>query len=293
MPSLFVIDTRDIESKELTAMKSIVWLASYPKSGNTWLRAFLANYVRNSDEPVPINKFHHLGIGDSNANAYRMVSKEPFDGNNPVQCAKLRNAVLRGIVNNKADVNFVKTHNENGFAFGVKLIPPEVTRSAIYIMRNPLDMILSYASHYALSVDEAIFAAGSKEHSIPGGVENAYQFLGNWSNHVVGWTKARKFKVLTLRYEDMLADPHDAFARVIHNIGLPDEPDRLERAVRFSDFKLLSAQENKAKFIENSENQKRFFRKGTSGQWKAELTSDQIDEITKAHGSVMKKYGYL
>ncbi|MBS9718365.1 sulfotransferase domain-containing protein [Pseudohalocynthiibacter aestuariivivens] len=274
-------------------MKSIVWLASYPKSGNTWLRAFLGNYIFDRDEPIPINKLHRIGMGDASANAYQMVSKTPFDGDDPQQSAHLRHAVLQGIVNNKADVNLVKTHNENGMAFGVQLMPPKFTRAAVYIMRNPLDMIVSYASHYGLPMDKAIFTTSSNQNALKGGKENAYQFLGSWSNHVVGWTREKKFPVLTIRYEDMKKDPHGTFDRVIKHVGLPDGKERLEKAIRFSDFKTLSKQETESGFIENSRNQERFFRKGKTDQWKTELTQEQVDQMIRYHGRVMKKFGYL
>ena len=273
-------------------MKSIVWLASYPKSGNTWLRVFLANYVYNTEKPVPINQIHRVGIGDSNSKAYRMVTKEVLDPTNPMQGARIRPAVLQAIVNNKADINLVKTHCENAIAFGVKLIPPELTRSAVYIMRNPLDMIVSYASHYGNTIDEAIEGIARKDNSLLGGGDTVYQFLGSWSNHVIGWSKARKFPVLMLRYEDMLKDPHEAFDRVVHHIGLPIDRDRLERSVQFSDFKLLQEQEKKTSFVENSDNQKQFFRSGKADQWKTELSEDQIAQILQDHGRVMKKFGY-
>ena len=273
-------------------MKSIVWLASYPKSGNTWLRVFLANYIYNAEKPVPINQVHRVGIGDSNSKAYRMVFKGPFDPTDPLQGVRVRPAVLQGIVNNKADINLVKTHCENTSAFGVTLIPPELTRSAIYIIRNPLDMIVSYASHYGNTIDEAIEGIGRKDNTLPGIDETVYQYLGTWSNHVIGWAKARKFPVLVLRYEDMLKDPHEAFDRAVHHIGLPIDQDRLERSVRFSDFKVMQEQELNTGFVENSDNQQRFFRSGKADQWKTTLTENQIAQIRQDHGRVMKKFGY-
>lgn len=62
-----------------------------------------------------------------------------FNCNNSSETAYLRPSVLQAVVNNRADVNFVKTHCLNGAAYGVHLIPPQLTRSAIYILRNPLD----------------------------------------------------------------------------------------------------------------------------------------------------------
>jgi len=119
--------------------KSIVWLASYPKSGNTWTRIFLANYIFNRQTPMPINQVHRLGMGDSIEKAYRMVAGGPFDVADYRQSLALRDRVLKGIVNNDAAVNFGKTHNRLTRAFGVDLIPTHLTRSAIYILRNPLD----------------------------------------------------------------------------------------------------------------------------------------------------------
>ncbi len=274
-------------------MKSIIWLASYPKSGNTWLRIFLANYIYNRDHPVPINQIHKLGIGDAIAQTYRMVSKGAFDPANPQSTTEWRDAVLRGIVGNKADVNFVKTHNENGTAFGTRLIPRQYSRSAIYILRNPLDMVISYASHYGQTQDEAIESVSRSDNVLVGHSENAFQFLGNWSNHVLGWSRSKDFPVLTLRYEDMTTDPHSAFTKAIEHIGLPLDPDVLDRAIRFASFDEVRKQEDKDGFIENSTNQERFFRSGQSGQWKDVLTPAQIETMQKTHGTVMKRYNYL
>jgi len=273
-------------------MKSIVWLASYPKSGNTWLRVFLANYILNPDKPVSINDVHKISLGDSNAQMYHMVTKGAFDPMNPQLCAKIRPAVLQGIVNNKADINLVKTHCENGVAFGAKLIPPEFTRSAIYILRNPLDMIISYANHYNMTIDQAIDGISRKSNTLQGDTKSAFQFVGTWSNHVVGWRKARKFPTLVLRYEDMLADPIGSFTQAIKHIGLTFDQEKLERAIRFSEFKELQKQEAQSGFFEKSDSQERFFRAGTTEQWKTQLTDAQVAQILQDHGAVMKKYGY-
>ncbi len=273
-------------------MKSLVWLASYPKSGNTWLRAFLANYLQNGSKPFPINKLHLIGMGDSSANTYQVIAGPSLDVSNPAQAVKYRFDVLKGFTKNGADINFVKTHCSNGSAFQVSLIPPELTRSAVYIMRNPLDMVLSYADHYGLSVDDAIYTIGHPDSTLPGDDKSVYQFLGNWSNHVTGWSKARKFPVLTLRYEDMLDDACTAFEKVVKHIGLPEDRERLEKAVRFSDFKILKKQEEQSNFIEKSDNNNNFFRAGTAGQWNDVLSNDQVDTLLKAHGRVMKQHGY-
>lgn len=273
--------------------KSIVWLASYPKSGNTWLRIFLANYLLDRKEPMPINQVHRIGLGDAVEKAYRMVAAGPFDVTNMRQSLALRPKVLKGIVANGAQVNFVKTHNARTRAFGVDLIPPHLSRSAIYILRNPLDMVLSYARHYGLSPEAAAAAIGRSDNVVAGGYGSVTQFLGNWSDHVRGWTRCREFPVLVLRYEDIAADPEAAFARALRHIGVPVEPERLARAVRFSSFEELKRQEEAGGFIERSAHSERFFDSGRAGRWRAELSEAAAERIRREHARVMREFGYL
>jgi hypothetical protein len=281
--------------------KTIVWLASYPKSGNTWTRIFLANYLFGRTTPMPINQVHRLGLGDSIEKMYRMVERGSpggsgggnFDIADYRRSLALRGRVLGGIVNNDADVNFVKTHNGRAKAFGLDLIPPALTRSAIYILRNPLDMVLSYARQYGQTLEFAAAAIGREDNSIAGADGTVTQFVGRWSEHVRRWTRAREFPVLVLRYEDMQTDAEGAFTRVLKHIGTPPDPERVARAVRFSSFGELKRQEQATGFIERSPNAGQFFHSGRSGRWRDELAPEVVARICEDHGEVMREYGYL
>lgn len=273
--------------------KSIIWLASYPKSGNTWTRIFLANYMMNADRPVPINQVHRFGMGDTVLKTYQRVAGGPFDTNNHELVLRLREGVLRGIVANNADVNFVKTHNVRDKAFNVDLIPAKYTRSAIYIMRNPLDVVMSYSRHFGLNHAGAVEAISNKFNASVPDESTVTQYLGSWSNHVNSWTRNKLFPTLVLRYEDMHLKPQEAFSSLLEHIGIPVEAERLDKAIRFSSFKELSKQENEDGFAEASYKAEKFFAKGTSGQWEKELDKALVDEIRKRHASVMKRYGYL
>lgn len=277
--------------------KNIVWLASYPKSGNTWLRIFLANYLFGRKTPLPINQAHRLGMGDSIERAYRMVARGSGGGDFDIadyrQSLALRGKVLNGIVNNDADVNFVKTHNRRAKAFGIELIPPHLSRSSIYILRNPLDMVLSYARQYGHTPEFAAAAIGRPDNSTAGARGTVAQFLGSWSGHVKSWTRCREFPVLVLRYEDMQADAEGVFTSVLKHIGVPPDPERVARAVRFSSFEELKRQEEAAGFVERSPNTGRFFHSGRSGQWRDELAPEAVERIFADHGRVMREYGYL
>lgn len=278
---------------ETAPRKSIVWLASYPKSGNTWLRVFLANYLLDRKTPMPINEVHRIGMGDAVEKAYRMVAAGPFDVTDPRQAVALRPKVLRRVVANGAQVNFLKTHNCRSKAFGVELIPAPLTRSAIYILRNPLDMVLSYARHYGDTPEAAATAIGRADNTIAGGAGAVPQFLGSWSDHVRGWTRCRDFPVLVLRYEDMVADPEAAFARALEHIGVPPDADRLARAVRFSSFDELKRQEETSGFVERPAQGGPFFGVGQAGVWREKLAAEVAARIVRDHGRVMREFDYL
>ena len=257
------------------------------------MRAFLSNYIWNPDKPVPVNELHRLGIGDAIAETYAKFANGPFNSTDPVQTAALRAPFLNAINSNGADVNFVKTHNQNTMAFGHVLIPPALTRSAIYILRDPRDMIISYSSHLGMTLDAAIAGMNNKDNATNGDALNVHQYLGRWSDHVTSWTRTKKFPVLTIRYEDMLQRPEKTFASVIRRVGMPLDKARLQKAIEFSSFKKLKQQEEEYGFVENSKNQERFFRKGSSGQWRDELTPEQISQIERDHEKIMRRHGYL
>lgn len=273
--------------------KNIVWLASYPKSGNTWTRIFLANYLFNRQEPMPINEVHRLGMGDSIAKTYAMVARRPIDTGDHRGMLALRPKVLNGIIANGADINFVKTHNIRDFAMGVELIPGPLTRSAIYILRDPLDLVISFARHYGHTPEETAAAIARDDHVINGDATTVPQYLCNWSRHVKSWTKRPPFPVLTLRYEDLKTDPEAGFTRLLEHIGVPVDPERLARAIRFSSFDEVSAQEGRSGFVERSPHTERFFAKGEVGQWQAALTPETVERIRRDHGPTMRAHGYL
>lgn len=276
----------------MSAPKSIVWLASYPKSGNTWTRIFLANYLMNADKPVPINQVHRFAMGDSIPRTYQLVAGREIDTSDYRATLELRGRVLAAIVANKADVNFVKTHNIRDAAFGVTLIPDALTRSAIHIVRNPLDMLISFARHFGMTHQQAAEAFDRPDHANSADETTVTQFLGRWSEHVQSWVGA-PFPVLTVRYEDMLATPEDSFAAMLKHIGVPVDPERLQKAIRFSSFDELARQEAETGFVETSPKAGRFFASGQSGQWRQELEPKIVKKVKRDHRKVMKKYGYL
>lgn len=273
--------------------RSIIWLASYPKSGNTWTRLFLANYLSNAQVPVPINAAHRFAMGDGILTMYHRVAGRAVDPQDLSLCLRLRDGVLRGIVANGADVNFVKTHNARVAPGGVDLIPDRYTRSAIYIIRNPLDMVLSYARHYGITHEDATLKICHPDNANLPTATSVAQYLGSWDNHVKSWMAYAPWKRLLLRYEDLLDDPETQFAKVLELVGVPVEAERLHRAIRFSSFDELSKQEEAEGFIERPNESRKFFSKGQKDQWKTDLDPALADMIRERMGETMKRYGYL
>lgn len=232
-------------------------------------------------------------MGDSITKAYRNVVGHSFDVSNPAETTRLRAALFQSITSNDADINLIKTHNQNEKAFGIQLIPSELTMGAIYIVRDPRDMVLSYASHHGLTIDRAISGIDNVNNATAGNDQNVHQYLGRWSDHVASWTRTKKFPVLIIRYEDMLAKPEKTFASVVRRIGMPMETERLKRAIDHSSFGRLKQQEDADGFVENSEHQERFFRRGTAGQYQNLLSDTQIMKIESDHAKVMRRYRYL
>jgi len=277
----------------MNGSKSIVWLASYPKSGNTWTRIFLSNYFANEDKPLSVNDVDKFGFGDSASVMYRKIAGGPVDVHNKRQVLGWRDPLLKAIAGNGATINFVKTHNANCSAFGVHMIPAELTRSAIYILRNPCDVVLSFARHFGTTHEGAVEVMARDDHVTDSNENQVTQFLGSWSGHVASWAAETRFPVLIVRYEDMLSNPERSFAAILRHMGAPVDESRLEKAVRFSSFDEVSRQEEEGGFKETSELSERFFVSGKAGTWQSELAPDLAKKIRKQHHKIMKKHGYL
>ena len=275
----------------------IVWLASYPKSGNTWLRIFLANLVSGATRPYDINMLRHFGYSDARASLYERAAGKPLAGLDMAHLHRLRPLVHRLVANLEEDSVFVKTHNAIAVRDGIATITPETTRGAIYVIRNPLDVSLSYAHHFAMRIDDVIAAMASPEHLLATVDRAVFSFLGSWSGHVTSWTEAAGLEAHVVRYEDMLARPLPTFRAVAAYLDLePDrEPgrERIKRAVRFSAFEEVQGQERRHGFAERGPVDNAFFRAGRAEEWRRVLTPAQIDAITGAHGEVMRRHGYL
>ena len=267
-------------------MGKIVWLASYPKSGNTWVRAFLHNYIVNAERPHSINSLVEFSVAEPAAAFFGADAV----GLSDEQVQLRRPAVHEQLTRLHPDLVFVKTHNANLAMHGVPLCTPAHTAGAVYIVRDPRDVALSYAAFAGREVDDIINFMGARGTVSAGDSQQVFELLSSWSEHVRSWVAAPKR--LLVRYEDLLAEPERYFARIIRFLGTGEVDDaRLARAIRFSGFDVLSAQEAADGYRAAGRTEK-FFRSGKAGQWREHLSPEQIKRIEAAHGEVMRKLGY-
>ena len=273
-------------------MGALIWLASYPKSGNTWMRSFLHNLLRGGKTPVDINEMTDFCLGESDSRWYEQRASKPVEDLTPEELAAIRPLVHRDFTQAFPDSVFVKTHNFLGESFGHPIHNMDVTAGGIYILRNPLDVVLSMTHHFGLTVDEAIDMMADKE-KVTGGGTHVLEYLASWSIHVQSWTQYPNPQLLVVRYEDLLAKPRKNFKKVATFLGLKPPAERLERAIKFSSFKSLKAQEEKAGFKEKSKKAQSFFREGKAEQWREKLTEDQIRRIISDHREQMERFDYI
>ncbi len=273
-------------------MGAIIWLASYPKSGNTWLRAFLHNLLRNPQEGYDINKLDDFTVSESAYGWYRKFDERALEAYTEAEVAALRPKVHRHLTTLFPDSIFAKTHCAVMEDHGVPTVTFEVTAGAIYVIRNPLDVAISYAHHIGATIDEAITYMARPRAQVPASRNHVHELLGSWSVHVESWTAKPNRALHVVRYEDMLMKPQTAFGGVVRFLGLKPPRDRLERAIARSSFRVLQEQERRHGFREKSEHAERFFREGRAGQWRKALSPEQIERVVAAHSEQMRRFGY-
>ena len=274
---------------------SIVWLASYPKSGSTWLRALLTNYLGEGGAPASINAL----IGGWRASQRDLFDRHvgvPSSELLPEELLRVRPLFHELLAADLSRPTFIKVHEACLETAAGPLFPEAATAGVVYLVRHPGDVAPALAHHQQYSTDRAVAEMNRPEAELFGGRRRIHsvlpQPLGTWSGHVTSWLESG-LPVHVVRYEDMLADPRAAFESVLRFAGFEPDPARLAQAVRNSRFERLRAEEERAGFRERQATAPSFFRSGTAGGWRDALTAEQVRALVDAHGAVMARFGYL
>ncbi len=281
-------------------MKKIIWLASYPKSGNTWTRSFLTYLLRkdiNDNDDNTINELVAPILSSrSRIEEYLLLEASELTHN------ELEAYIPLSLRELAKDIDiipfFMKAHDAYTLTErGEPLYPADVSIGAIYIVRNVLDVIVSFAHHNNSTVKDMIqivkqedFAFLARSNDIK---SQTRQKLLSWGGHYLSWKKQQEIPTLFIRYEDMVLDTFNTFKKMVRFSGLEATDSDIQAAIEHASFDKLKAQEQKHGFGERKRDAKSFFRKGKIGSWRESISEAEAQIIINDHRAVMEELGYI
>ena len=279
----------------------IFWIASYPKSGNTWLRSLLASYYFSDDGIFDFDLLKKIDAYPSVA--YFKKYKDNFS--NPVSTSRYWISEQENI-NKDNKLRFFKTHNAMVKINGNSFTNENNTLAAIHIVRDPRNVITSIANHFLISQEEAYDFLITENKGIIQKINNRYlgfNALCSWKFHEKSWSECNKFPVLTIKYEDLQKEVLKTFEKVINfilNITKSKNSfnlDKAKKSIESCDFEKLSKLESEKGFDEaviNQENNKKikFFNLGIKNNFQNLLKKELIDKANISFRDQLKKYQY-
>ena len=291
----------------------IIWLASYPKSGNTWLRSILGQFFEkdlNKDKVFEKSKkirlypsnIDYLEIDDVfKSKVYLQNQKKEILDKTIINWSLSQSKIN---FNNKT--NFLKTHNKlckiniNGKPYSFTSL--DNTIGVIHIVRDPRNVFTSLKNHFGLTDNKTVLKFMLDEDLTIGLDENKVpQLLSSWNNHYNSWKKFPKNNIL-IKYEDLLFDTKNQILRLVdfvnnfNEISLSDHD--LDKILANSSFENLKRLEVKGMFDENSINKSTgernvFFNMGIKNDWKKLLDKNSRSLIEEKFKDEMTELGYL
>ena len=277
--------------------KTLVLIASYPKSGNTWVRLFLENLRRGAGEPVSINDIGTGIYGHERRRLFDHLAPALASELSPDQQERFLPAVFAHLAIEARECLVVKTHDRARMtSAGDWLIPPEHVRAVVYITRHPFDVALSYAHHRGVSVAQAAADLCDEGHAIAWSDDRLHlplsEKVGSWSTNVASWLDAPLYPVHHVRYEDMYAAPLQTFSRLACAAGLDASEAAIASAIAATSFENFAAEESRSGFAERPAASRAFFRSGRPGQGGEQLDRRLRQQIVDANRAVMRFCGY-
>jgi len=271
-------------------MSNIIWLASYPRSGNIWLQAFLYNLFNDSRQVPSAVAIGDFCTPEPAAVHFLGPDSPPLGSWTREEVAARRGVAHQAIAGLRSGDNvFASTQAALAENSGFPSITMEHTAAAVYLVRNPLDVAVSLAAYNDQGLDEAILRM-EEEYESDNTDQFAYEYQGNWSNNVMSWTQQRHAGLHLIRYEDMISAPENAFGPLVVFFGLDTPPERLARAIKYSSFNELAAMEEQCT---GAGHVGEIFRAGKADQWRDVLSDQQVHRIVNRHAKQMERFGYV
>ena len=245
---------------------------------------FLNAYIFGA---LDINKNGSFTMYDCDTYTYNSLSPHPLNDMEPEVTVYLRTAaLLHMMIGRKYSPTVFKTHSTNGQVGGIDLIPKPLTKKAVYLVRDPRDVLVSFARHTGKKADYVITSMNDMQNMIRSDNVGIGTWLTSWSAHVDSWDKDF---VTRIKFEDLKKHPKREFTKILQTFGINADKKRVKKAIKLCNLERLKKQEEKDGFVEKGR-QDKFFGQGKG--WREELTKVQIRRIEEDHGKVMEKCGY-
>ena len=285
----------------------IIWIASYPKSGNTWIRSLLSSYLFSKDGKFSfklLKNIEQFSSKDFLSDKLKSSNYQAIISKNWIPSQK--------IINRDKKIHILKTHNALCSINGNNFTDSFNTTAVIYIVRDPRNLITALSHHYELSLDEAFsFLTNKRKIIFPANTENNeknikesedFNFLGDWSTHYQSWKNINFCPIKIIKYEDCLIDAQKVFVSTLNFLSkfLKFEFDKkkINSSLTSTSFKNLSQMENKEGFHESATSSKtmkkiKFFNLGKKNNWKSLLDKKIVKKIESRFKNEMSELGYL
>ena len=276
----------------------IIWLASYPKSGNTLLRSILATYFFSNDGVFNFKHLYKIGQFPSLIHFERLgldTSDNDQIYKNIIKAQELING-------NSKDLKFFKTHSAFAKINNNDFTDLKNTLGAIYIVRDPRNVVTSFAHHYQVDIDEATKCLMNEKFWNYKNEKVPKTFLSSWSQNYNSWKNLNE-KALFVKYEDLIKNKKTVLIKVFNffkSLGVKIELDmiKLNKIIKSTEFEKMKDMESKESFresiIDKETGKKRpFFNLGPQNDWKKILGKYNKEKIEKAFEKEMLELGYL
>tara|TARA_B100000674_G_scaffold300223_1_gene249238 strand:+ start:721 stop:1557 length:837 start_codon:yes stop_codon:yes gene_type:complete len=277
----------------------IIWLASYPKSGSTWVRSFLTCLLFSQDNDLNINDIKIRAFPTKKD--YENINENSENINQIIQNSL--HAQSRINLDNK--IKFFKTHSAN-WKSNDDLFTDEVnTDSVIYIVRDPRNIITSIKNHFDFDSYEKSLNFMKNEQTIIGNKKSKSEIdlltiISSWSNHYKSWKKIKK-DYLLIKYENLVDNSFDEFGKISNFLKKKHDYQYSEtevaKSIENTSFDKLKLQEKEKGFIEavtdSKGNLKKFFNLGPENDWKNILDKKTTRLVEENFEKEMIELGYL
>ena len=269
----------------------IIWIASYPKSGNTWIRALIAYYFFSKEEKFSFDLLKHI----PNFNVSDYVNENyPLKSNDDI----IKNWLpIQKFINNKFKRNLLfKTHNacikikDNSFTNN------KVSAGCIYIVRDPRNVVTSYKNFENQSYEnvtqnmfnEEGFLLSNQSTFRKFGIKGV-EIISSWGQHYNSWVHNKlKIPICLIKYENLLNDPSAEFVKIFDFLKkinkekkIKIDEKRLKKTINETNFENLKNLENSTGFIEKQNRKAKFFNQGSDNDWEQILPKEISSKIEK------------